>query len=187
GERERAPLVEGLGAAQPARRLGETRRILGILAVRAIRGRRDELGSDQQRELDVGRILAPREIVPKGQEPVGPRGDRVLVAAERLDAEPAAPAVVSERLHRRLAPLALARSAIPEPAGDLVVAVGERIRLDDDVVADDPLHREAPAIDLRAHGFDHDAAAPVLDDHAGSFGCLNTTTASGGSVMVSEW
>src|SRR5690606_30411938 len=103
------------------------------------------------------------------------------------DLEARAPAIVHERLHRRFSPLGVAGPAVLQPASDPVMAVRKNVRLDVDDVADDSLHPEAPAIDLRAHGLDDDTPAAVLDlDHAASSGCLNTTTASGGNVIVSE-
>src|SRR5690606_10651677 len=169
---------------EPFGQLVQTR---GVVASSAFGSRLGELGADREREVDVGRVLAPCELVAERQETIGPRGYRVLVTPELADAEPPAPAIVDERLHRRFSPLRVARPAVLQPARDPVVTVGEDIRLDVDEVADDPLHGKAPAIDLRAHGFDDDAPAAVLDrDHAGSSGCLNTTTPSGGNVIVSE-
>src|SRR5690606_17897429 len=77
---------------------------------------------------------------------------------------------------------------------------GEDVGLDDDPFADDPLRGETPAIDFRPHRLDHRPppavrqAVPALERSAGGLhgpapleSCRNTTIASGGSVIVSEW
>jgi hypothetical protein len=47
--------------------------------------------------------------------------------------------------------------SIKELASDRFVAVGEHVRLDDDLLADDALHGIAPAVDLWADRLDGDA------------------------------
>ena len=96
-------------------------------------------------------------------EAVDPGRDRVLVAADLLERERRAPAVVAERLHLDLVPLPVVRAgAAPAQHGaNLVVAVGEGIGLDDHPVADDPLDREAAVVDARRDVLDDRSAAAV--------------------------
>jgi hypothetical protein len=48
-----------------------------------------------------------------------------------------------------------------DTAGNLVVAVREGIRLDDDAISNDSLDRESTAIDLGAHSFDDHSALRI--------------------------
>jgi hypothetical protein len=65
--------------------------------------------------------------------------------------------VVAVEGHRHGFPLAHADLAVDELGNDRVVAVGEDVRLDDDVFPDDALDRIAAAIDLGTNAFDDDA------------------------------
>ena len=73
--------------------------------------------------------------------------------------EAGAPAVVAQRRHGNLVPAFHAGLTIPQQTAQLVVAVGEDVRFDDDRFAHRAFDRKAAAIDLRADPLDHDAGA----------------------------
>ena len=98
-----------------------------------------------------------RELVPPAAEAIDPALDRVLVAADCLDREAGLPAVVPERLHRRLAPARFAGAAIEQRRGELVVAVREDVGADDHVFAHRPLDGESSRVHLRMQALDDDA------------------------------
>jgi hypothetical protein len=64
--------------------------------------------------------------------------------------------------HRDGFPFAHADLAVYELGNDRVVAIGEDVRLDDDVLPDGTLDRIAAAIDLGTDAFDDDARRGVL-------------------------
>jgi len=117
-----------------------------------------------RRDADVLGVRAAREIVPPRQEMVDPGGHRVAVAPRFGDRERAAPAVVAQRRHRRLAPLDLVVAAPAQAAGEHVVTVGEAVGLDVDLVADDALDRKASAVDRRRDALDDGAAVAGRGD-----------------------
>ena len=96
-------------------------------------------------------------------EQIAPRLDRVEVAAVAVHRETAAPAVVVDERHRRLAPVRLVLRAVPDARRDLVVAVAEDVRLDLDHVARDPLDRVPAAVELRLEPLDHHPVAGELE------------------------
>jgi hypothetical protein len=65
--------------------------------------------------------------------------------------------VVAEEPHGRDAPFLLGGLAPQELGDDGVMAVGEDVGLDDDVVPDGALDRIAAAVDLGTDAFDDDA------------------------------
>ena len=80
----------------------------------------------------------------------------------RVDRERAAPAVVSERLERRLAPAARPGRPVADRGAEHVVAVAKDRRRDDDVLTDDALDGIAAAVDLRLDVADQDRPAAGL-------------------------
>ena len=156
--------ARGGAFAEAGRPAFELLRVLG----RAVGGGASDRAVDEVRaDLEVDRdVLAGVESLDEvgapGDPVVGPGGHRVLVAADRVDDERGAPAVVAERLHRDLDPRS-AGGAVAERGEDDVVSVGERVGLDDDPVAGHALDREAAAVDERRDPLDHGTTAPVPD------------------------
>ena len=89
---------------------------------------------------------------------VAPGLDRVPVPAVAGQLDVARPAVVLDRPHRRLVPGLLVVGTQEERGVEQVVAVGEDVGGDEQLVADDALDRVAAAVELRADALDHDAA-----------------------------
>src|SRR5206468_3429381 len=70
----------------------------------------------------------------------------------RERAEPAIAVEVKQKRHR--GPTGVARPLINRSRGEQIVTFLEDVGADPDRVADDALHRVAPAIQLRSHAFD---------------------------------
>src|SRR5919108_183028 len=83
------------------------------------------------------------------------------VGPKLLHDDLAPPAIVAEGLHGGFAPLAT-RGPVAEDTRDGVVAVRERIGLDDDALTGDALDREAPSIDLGPDALYDDSIPDVL-------------------------
>ncbi len=158
-EREVRALVERIVGSQRRRHLEQPRavRLRGPPG-----GGFDERGPALERRGDVRGVLAALEVVAPGAEPVHPCRDGVRVAAHGRRREPASPAVVAERRHRALVPGFGAVVAVTQHAGDTVVAVRERIGLDDDGFAHRALDGETAAVHLRQDALDDDSPAPVM-------------------------
>jgi len=134
--------------------------------------------------------------VAPGQERIDPGHDLVLIAAELGHDEYRAPAIVAERSHRGLEPVARAGAAVAEKAAQLVMAVGKYVGFDHHRFARRAFDRVPPAIDLRLHALDDDRAQPVIDFervrcgvpslNSGHQPPLKTTMPSGGSVALIE-
>jgi hypothetical protein len=105
--------------------------------------------------------------MPPGPEAIDPGCHLVLLAAEPLDGEFALPAVVAERGHRRFGPRAFSRRAVSQDDCDLVMAIGECVRLDHDLLAKRALDRVAATVDLRAQPLDDGAHAAVGREREG--------------------
>ena len=148
---------------------------------------RDQRRAQPRRRAQILGILAPGEVAPPRGEGVDPRPHRVAVGTDALQAQFAAPAVVEERLHRQLGPRARALRAPQQLRQHDIVAVGEAVRLDDEQLADRPLDGKAAAVDLRRHGLDHRARAPVGLERGHPPSWRNNVVESGGRVTVSEW
>jgi hypothetical protein len=143
-------LFEGIRALEEA---------VGV-RLRSAHGRfADDGGALQKLHRDVLTTLIPLlEVAPPRAELVDPGFDLVDVGLHLGDGELASPAVVAQEAHRHLLPGALGFEAIEEMTGELVMAVGEGIRLDHDGVADGAFDGEPAAIHLRLHVLDSDAA-----------------------------
>jgi len=115
-----------------------------------------QAGADEEvdREVLPG-IPALREVAPPGHERINPAAHLVLVAAELLDGERGRPVVVVPELHGHGFPFVVFLKSPKKMTNDLVVAVREHVGLDEHLLAERPLHRIAPAVDLRAHRLDH--------------------------------
>src|SRR5207244_13655667 len=85
--------------------------------------------------------------------------------AELLDAKLRAPAVVDEGAHADLGRLRARGVAMQHDGGDEVVAVGEDVGFDDDVVPLDAFRRKGAVVDGRLHSFDDDPRSPVVRYH----------------------
>ena len=99
--------------------------------------------------------LAPELVLERG-DAVDPRLDPELPDAGTVDRERAAPLVVAQRLQRSLAPARRAGRLRPHRSAEHVVAVAEDPRRHLDPVADRPLDRIPPAVDLRLDPLDLD-------------------------------
>jgi hypothetical protein len=164
GERRRllghaeAPQLRGVGGAREL--LPGQAQARGVLGAGAVRGPREQERADARGRREVG-VHAPRELRAPRQERVHPARDRVAVAPDARDRELAAPAVVAERQHGRLAPVGLGFVAVEQAAHDHIVAVGERVGFHRDPVADDALRRKAAAIHFGLDALDDDPHPPV--------------------------
>ena len=69
----------------------------------------------------------------------------VAVSAQLRHAKRRIPAVVHERLHRNLGPLVGALAVREQRSGNRIVAIGEDIRLDADLIADGAFGGKASA------------------------------------------
>src|SRR3569623_632034 len=107
-------------------------------------------------------LVWPPQAAPLRGEVSDPGAYGIPVAAQAVNEDIAAPAVVTEELHRSFAPLVFRRVAPQQHARDQVVAVGEGIGFDLDAFAQRTFDGETAAIDLRGHGFDHHAAPAVF-------------------------
>src|SRR3569623_796644 len=121
----------------------------------------DELGTGLQRARNVGGVDAPRQFAPPRGEVIDPGADGIPVAAQAFNEEIAAPAVVTEELHRSFSPLVFRRVAPQQHARDQVVAIGENISFDLDAFAQLTFDGETLAIVLRGHGF-YQLASPAI-------------------------
>ena len=128
-------------------------------------------------------------VAPRGEE-IAPGDDGVAIECVVGELEGAAPAVVVDGAHRRLAPRAVAVPPVKQRRIDLVVAVAEDVGLDHQLVPDRALHREAPVIDLRPHAFDRNAGAGEFLETPGgrgmrfARGCRLALCAAGGGCRV---
>ena len=119
---------------------------------------------------------------------------RVFVPPRRADVEAGPPAVVADGLHGYLGPVPGAGLTMQQQAAQLVVAVGEDIRLDDDFLADGAFDGKAAAVHFRADPLDDDAGSTrfwkgrVLHEASPvAVTDFRNTTPSGGRVRESEW
>ena len=113
-------------------------------------------GLQGQRDLVLVGGVAADEVVAPGQKGVDPADQLILIATELDGHEFTVPAVVAEQRHRRLGPVAAGGMAVAQQAAQLIVAVGEDVRLDDHGLARRALDREPPVVDLWLHILDHD-------------------------------
>ena len=97
------------------------------------------------------RLVAPRRVQ------IAPGNDREAIRARLLEDDLGRPAIVLDEDQRGLVPLLGIGRPVDDGGGDLVMAIGKDVRLDDQRFAFQPLHRETPAIDLRGDRLDRDA------------------------------
>jgi hypothetical protein len=123
----------------------------------------DQLGADEQVDTDV---LAGRdallEVVAPRPKTIHPADYREAVAADLFEWQGGTPAVVAVVLHLDLAPVICCLGAETEDDADLVVAVGEGIRLHDELIAHRSLDGEATAVDFGGDPLDDHAPAAVV-------------------------
>ena len=164
---QRAAEVGGIGgAAGGEQALGADAEALGDGLGGAGGGLVDQLGADQELDLDVlAAGDAALELVAPGGEPVDPAADGVAPAAERIELDAGDPAVVAERLHRHLAPAAPALVLDAEGGGDAVMAIGEHVGGDVEPVAGDAFDGNPATPRRRPDGFDH-RPTPAVNAHA---------------------
>ena len=161
-------------------------------------------GFGQQRagfqiEVDVlAGFIFLHEAAAPGFEVIHPAGHRVQIAAELLNGEFGAEAVVAERFHGDFVPFGAAVMPIQQQRGHLVVTVGEDVSFDDDGLARRALYREPAAIDSRRDVLDDDADLGHAErlrcgcTLAGSDFCrvlhsgVSTSTPSGGRRKLNE-
>ena len=117
----------------------------------------------------LSRVHLAAELLLERGDAVDPGVDAELPAAGAVDLEGAAPLVVAESHQRRLAPPRRARRLRADGRAEHVVAVAEDPRGHLDPVADRPLHRIPPAVDLRLDPLDLDprrGLARLREGHA---------------------
>ena len=132
------------------------------VTVGARRGCRHEVRADDQLLAHVLAGVEPlAHIALPGREAVGPGHDRERVAADDLQLDLRAPAVVAQRVHRDERRRGGAWRQVLHADQHDVVAVDERVGLDDQPVTDDAFDREAAAVDDRGHVLDRRARTPV--------------------------
>ncbi len=156
---QRVGITSGGGAGESA---GPFEQALAIRAGGARRRLLEEVRADACRDAQIVEILAPYELGAPGKPCVRPGGDRIAIAADRLERERTAPYVVAERLHLDLAPIAFELGTPAQHDAQRIVAVGEAVCLDGEGIADDALHCETPAVHGRAHRVDDRARAALL-------------------------
>ena len=115
------------------------------------------------------RLDPPPEVVAPGAEVVDPGGDRVLVQAHAGERELGRPAVVVGVAHGQLRPRLRAGRSVQQAHRDVVVAIGERVGLDRERVANDPLDPEPTAIDVGQDLVDDHAPPTLLRQGVGSW------------------
>ena len=103
------------------------------------------------------------EVPAPGLQMVHPGFDGVAMTSQPVRIETSTPTIVAEQGHWRALPVRSALGAVQQIARHAVVPVGKDIRLDRDAIAEDALHREAPAVDLRGHVLDHHPARARID------------------------
>src|SRR5262249_19251280 len=130
-----------LWTARPPRRLAQDDRPFEQLARHVLR-RADLLG----------------EACAPALEAIDPPFDRELVRRVIARSELRAPAAVAERGHRYLLPLGVAGPPPHQDDRQLVMAVCEDVRLDDDILADGAFRRIASLVHLWSDAFDDDAS-----------------------------
>ncbi len=145
-EQERGPVLQGL-------RVG---------VARARRGRADERAAHLQRDANVGKVLAPLEFLAPGLEVIDPGRDRAAVAPGRGRRELGGPHVVSQGPHLDLVGLRRIHRPPGEHHAQLIVPVGEAVRLDADGLAGDALRDKTAAVDPGRQRVDDRAHPPVV-------------------------
>ena len=158
--------VEARGGARtgvvPEQALAPRGELAGGSRRRGVDRRLDDGGAGQKLAAHVLAGLDPAlELIAPGGEAIDPAAHGEDVAADLLDGEGAAVAVVSERAHGRLAEAALALAAVAHDRGHRVVAVGEHIRGHLHHVAGDPFDGEPAVVDPGADVLDDDPAPAV--------------------------
>ena len=158
-------------------RLVERRLAVPVLRAQLRRGGAPRLGlAGAEQRLRLGElagelVLAGRELavelVEQRRVAVDPGFDRELPAAEPRRPEAAGPAVVAERLQRRLEPLARSGRAVAHDCAEDVVAVLEDRRRDVDRIAVGRLDGIPSAVDLGAHVLDLDPGRRLLGGELG--------------------
>ena len=129
---------------------------------RAHRGRADERAAHLQSDANVGKVLTPLEFLAPGFEVIDPGRDRAAVAPGRGGRELAYPHVVSQGTHLDLVGLRRIHRPPGEHHAQLIVPVGEAVRLDADVFAGDALRDKTAAVDPGRQGVDDRPHPPVV-------------------------
>ena len=148
------------GAAQGCQRGAEDAQVVGRLsALGSGKGGLDEdpplldLRRDRHAGLDL--LVQP---LPPAAIAVAPGLDRVPVPPVAGELDVARPSVVLDRPHRRLVPGLLVVGTHEERGVEQVVAVGDDVGRDEQLIADDALDRVSAAVELGADPLDHDPA-----------------------------
>ena len=127
--------------------------------------------------------------MPPAAPRVAPGLDRVAVPSVAAQLDVPRPAVVVDRAHRRLLPGLLVVGTQQEGGIEQVMAVGEDVRGDDQLIAHDPLHRMAAIVQLRLDALDDHAAARAdrLRPGLGRRGVPRGRRRGAGSPSSSSW
>jgi hypothetical protein len=109
------------------------------------------------------RAVAWRGMTPafieRALELVGPGFDRIMPAPNPIEREAGNPTVVIKEDQRRFAPIS-ARGPISDDGAQLAVPVAKEVCPDFEVVADNPLHRVAAAVEFGIDVFDLNPRVP---------------------------
>ena len=149
------------GAAQGGQRGAEDAQVVGRLrALGAGEGVLDEEPPllDLRRDRHAGLDLLVQPLPPAAVG-VAPGLDRVPVPPVAGELDVARPSVVLDRPHRRLVPGLLVVGTHEERGVEQVVAVGDDVGRDEQLIADDALDRVSAAVELGGDPLDHDARA----------------------------
>ena len=123
---------------------------------------RDEIGADEIVDRRIGFGMdALQQIATPGLKMIDPALDLEGVSTQLGDAECAEPSIVDEGLHGNLDPVGGALAPGKQGGGDGVVAIGEDVGLNADLIAYGSLCREASAVDFGGDAFDDDASATI--------------------------
>jgi hypothetical protein len=112
------------------------------------------------REIERGNLPCPyffgKDITPR-LESIDPCLHRIAVVLELVNLEATLPTVVDERLHGGYVPTSVSLFTVEQHSRQKVMAVGENIRFDGDLLAHHAFCGESAAIDLGLNAFDNDA------------------------------
>ncbi len=134
----------------------------------------DQIPADQEvhRHILIGGDSLAHIPLP-GPKVIDPGGHRVRVEALMPDLEGGTPPIVLHEDQRHIRPMLFAFMPVPNHAGNLIMAVGEHVRLHHHRLPHHPLDWEPATVNFRTKPFDHDTAAPVNAGNSGDGAILH--------------